>query len=403
MKTLRLVTAFPVLMLLLLGTAYAQSPWSQRATMPGLARHRAFTFTIGQRGYFGCGWNGVTMYSDVWEYDPGTDSWMQKASYPGGPRLSPFGFAIGNMGYVGTGLDAGLSSQSDCYKYNPATNQWTPIAPFIGTPVFAASAAVVNNTGYVFFGDDWDIAYWKHNEVYEYNPTLNAWSYVSAFLGDGRRDQVCFAIGNKIYIGTGNDNNYTELADWWQFDPSNYSWTAKAPFIGSPRSQAVGFAVNGKGYMGTGGQDDDKYFFEYNPVTNSWQGINDFDGSGRENSMSFVIGTKAYVVAGTSGINYHDCWEFDPNLVTGVEESNNETVDISVYPNPAADRINIDLHTDARECNYQIYDVSGHLVSEANSPVVSGSVQIPVNQLANGQYTVVVRAQAQAWKARFVH
>ena len=69
-------------------------PWSQRAQMPGLARHRIFSFSIGSRGYIGCGWNGTVMYHDVWEYDPASNSWSQKADYPGGDRLCPFSFAI---------------------------------------------------------------------------------------------------------------------------------------------------------------------------------------------------------------------------------------------------------------------------------------------------------------------
>ena len=80
------------------------SPWTQQASMGGVARHRAFTFSIGSKGYLGCGWNGVTMYGDFWEYDPGTNTWSQKADYPPGPRLSAFGFSVGNKGFAGTGI-----------------------------------------------------------------------------------------------------------------------------------------------------------------------------------------------------------------------------------------------------------------------------------------------------------
>src|ERR1041385_2556645 len=82
---------------------FAQGPWTQKASFSGTPRHRPFTFSIGQRGYLGCGWNGVTMYQDFWEYDPGSNTWSQKANYPFGPRLSAFGFSIGNKGYAGCG------------------------------------------------------------------------------------------------------------------------------------------------------------------------------------------------------------------------------------------------------------------------------------------------------------
>lgn len=382
--------------------AEAQGPWSQRAAMPGPARHRGFTFTIGQRGYFGCGWNGVTMYGDFWEYDPGSDTWIQKANYPGGPRLSPFGFSINNKGYAGTGLDAGLYAQPDFYEYNPATNTWTAKAPFIGTPVFGSTVDVYNGKAYIFFGDDWAPSYWKHNEVYSYNPATNTWAYVTAFPGDGRRDAVGYTIGNKIYIGTGNDNSYIELYDWWEFNPANNTWVAKASFIGSPRSQAVGFAINGKGYLGTGGTGDERDFFEYTPATNSWQGIDEFAGSGRENAMSFVIGTRAFIIAGTSGINYHDTWEFNPWEVTNIDMEQ-ESVEVKIWPNPATEIININLQDkNAGFVSYQIYNISGQLVSEASDVATGQLLQIPVNQLATGTYEVTVFTGKSRLTGRFV-
>lgn len=381
---------------------FAQGPWTQRATMPGPARHRAFTFTIGQRGYFGCGWNGVTMYDDFWEYDPGSDLWMQKANYPGGQRLSPFGFAIGNKGYAGTGLDASLYGQPDFYEYNPVTNAWTMKAPFSGTPIFGATAVVWNGSAIIMFGDDWAPNYYKHNEIYSYNPLTNAWSYVGAFPGDGRRDHVAFNINNKIYFGTGNNNSYTELNDWWEWDPGTGSMIQKPNFIGSARSQAVGFDIGGKAYVGTGGVGDERDFFAYTPATNSWQGIDDFAGTGRENAMSFVIGARAYIIAGTSGINFHDTWEFDPALVTGVNGWFNAQDVISVYPNPATEKINIDLQNVNGEVSCHIYSVSGQLASEGIFSISDGRLQIPVNQLAKGEYCIFIESGDAVLSARFL-
>ncbi len=312
----------------------AQGPWTQKASLGGNARHRPFTFSIGSRGYLGCGWNGVTMYQDVWEYDPGSNSWMQKADYPTGPRLSPFGFSIGNKGYVGCGLDQNLYVQSDVHEYNPVTNTWTTKASWIGTPIFGGSSAVVNNIGYVMCGDDWDLGYWRHNEVYSYNPANNSWTFTTTFPADGRRDPCAFVVNNKIYVGTGSDNTYTDVGDWYEFNPANGVWTTKANFAGSPRSQAVAFGVNGKGYLGTGGQMDVQDFWEYDATLNTWTEVNSFPGQGRENSASFVIGNLAYVACGTSGTNYSDCWEFNSNNMVGINENQNLEMGSSVFPNP---------------------------------------------------------------------
>jgi N-acetylneuraminic acid mutarotase len=316
---------------------FAQGPWSQRATMPGLARHRIFAFSIGSRGYIGCGWNGTDMYDDVWEYDPGSNSWAQKASYPGGPRLCPFSFAIGNYGYVGAGLDQFLTSMNDFYRYDPASNSWTSRSNFAGSPRFGCASAVYNNKGYVAMGDEWDPSYYRQNDLWRYDPSLDQWSYVSAWPTDGRRDPVGFCIGNKLYFGTGSDNSYIEQNDLWCFDPSNGSWTQKANCGNDPRAQATGFAVNGKGYVGLGQVqtgEDMTDFLEYEPVNNTWRYINSFPASARENCYAFVIGSKAYTACGTSGINYNDLWEFDPSLATGIIPSNKNETQVNIFPNP---------------------------------------------------------------------
>lgn len=274
------------------------------------------------------------MYQDVWEFDPGSNSWMQKADYPAGPRLSPFGFSIGNKGYVGCGLDQWLNVQSDVYEYDPATNNWTAKASFIGTPIFGAATAVVNSKGYVLCGDDWDLGYYRHNEVYAYTPTTNSWAYVTSFPADGRRDPCAFAINNKIYVGTGSDNSYLDVGDWWEYNPTTGAWVSKANYGGSPRSQAVAFAVNGRGYLGTGGQLDEQDFFEYNASANAWRGVNSLPGQGRENSATFVIGNLAYLACGTSGTNYADCWEFNTQNITGINENMNAKTSVSIFPNP---------------------------------------------------------------------
>ncbi|MCX6294945.1 MAG: T9SS type A sorting domain-containing protein [Bacteroidetes bacterium] len=371
-------------------SSFAQGAWSQKASMGGLARHRPFTFSIGLRGYLGCGWNGVTMYSDFWEYDPASNSWQQKADYPAGPRLSAFGFSIGNKGYAGTGLDEFLYSQSDFYEYNPITNSWSAKASFPGTPMFASSATVVGTKGYVCFGDDWDLGYMRYNNLWEYNPSTNSWASKSPCPGFPRRDAVAFTIGTKAYFGTGNDDSYLETSDFWEYSPATDTWTQKANFAGSDRSQAVGFAINGKGYIGTGGQLDVQDFFEYDPITNSWTGVDNFPGSGRENSASLVIDNRAYVTCGTSGINYRDLWEFNPFMITKTNEHPIE-MNISVYPNPMSDRAIIEIITSKNIINatWQLLDDKGKEV--ASEKIFNLKFELSKNNLASGIYLLNIK------------
>jgi N-acetylneuraminic acid mutarotase len=385
-----------IIFILVSCSSFAQvSPWSQKASMDGVARHRPFTFTIGQRGYLGCGWNGVTMYGDFWEYDPATNTWQQKADYPPGPRLSAVGFAIGNRGYAGTGLDEFLYPTGDFYEYDPVTNSWTTKATFAGVPMFAASAAVVGGKGYVCFGDDWDPMYVRHNELWEYNPVTDTWTAKSPCPGNPRRDAVGFAIGSKAYFGTGNDDSYFETVDFWEYTPATNSWAAKADFAGSARSQAAGFAVNGKGYVGTGGQLDVQDFFEYDPATNSWRGVNPFEGAGRENAASMVIGNRGYVLCGTSGINYRDVWEFNPFVVTGITENN--ISGLKIYPQPMADESTVELPPglSGNDMTWELFSMEGKL--QSSGVVNAATFRITKGQMPAGSYLLKIEKKTESF------
>src|SRR6185295_18974840 len=82
--------------------------WTQKASFPGNNRDFPFSFSIGSKGYVGCGQdtNGNVL-SDFWEYDPSSNTWAQKADFGGAPRWTATGFSIGNKGYAGLGSIAG--------------------------------------------------------------------------------------------------------------------------------------------------------------------------------------------------------------------------------------------------------------------------------------------------------
>ena len=365
--------------------SFAEGPWNQRATFGGLGRHRSFSFSIGNKGYLGCGWQGTLMYDDFWEYDPASNTWTQKADYLGGARLSPFGFAIGNKGYAGTGLDQPLNAMSDFYEYDAITNTWTQKANFIGSARFSSSAVVLNGKAYIGLGDEWAPGYNRVSDIYEYNPVTESWAYETTYPADGRRDPVSFVIGNKLYFGLGNDNSFIEQGDFYQYDPVTNFWTQKASFGGSPRSQSNYFAVNGKGYVGMGGLADLNDFWEYNAATNTWRGINELPGAGRENSMSFVIGSKAYIACGTNGINFQDCWEFNPQYVTGVEEQQNN-LSVTIFPNPMKESATLQINGELKMDNgqFELYDINGKCVSKLS--IVNYQLSIERGNLSAGTY-----------------
>src|SRR5258708_1015500 len=58
--------------------------WVQKASFPGLGLKWTFSFSIGNKGYVGCGKDSASFnHKDFWEYDPTSDTWTQKADFGG--------------------------------------------------------------------------------------------------------------------------------------------------------------------------------------------------------------------------------------------------------------------------------------------------------------------------------
>lgn len=77
--------------------------WVQKNNFPAAARCGAYSFTIDQHGYFGCG-QGVERYSDFWKYDPIDDHWERIADFPDGGRREGISFSCGGFGFAGLGV-----------------------------------------------------------------------------------------------------------------------------------------------------------------------------------------------------------------------------------------------------------------------------------------------------------
>lgn len=94
--------------------------WEQKNDFPGPARYGAIGFSIGDKGYFGFGYDKSQYLKDVWEYDPINDTWLKLNDYPGEPRYGSFVFIIGNSAYIGTGVTTGAVFKKDVFRFTPS-------------------------------------------------------------------------------------------------------------------------------------------------------------------------------------------------------------------------------------------------------------------------------------------
>ncbi len=281
--------------------------WTQKANFPGLGIDFPFSFSIGNKGYVGCG----QTTQEFWEYNPATDTWTQKADFGGTARWVATGFSIGNKGYAGLGTDAAVAIHyQDFWEYDTTANAWTQKATFAGLPRYGAFGFSIGNYGYICAGG---IGGTTYNDLWQYDPIADAWTAKATFPGPSREETNGFVIGTNAYMvgGTMDGSTLNVLADLWEYNSITDSWLQKATMPGVARCDAAAFAICDKGYFVTG---DPCYcidIWQYNAANDSWIQKTNFAGVGRDEPAYFAIGTKGYLGLGQS----NDFWEYTPDTV----------------------------------------------------------------------------------------
>lgn len=367
------------MILLVLGCfkTYSQS-WTQKANFGGIARAYAVGFVVNGKGYIGTGGNQWSS-KDFWEYNTSSDSWTQTDSLPVATN-DGVGFAINGKGYSGSGWGA----YQLYWTFDPIANSWTAIANFPGIGREDQVGFTINGKGYV--GTGWTGTACT-NEFWEYDPVSNNWTQKANVPGVPRNYAVGFSIGAKGYVGTGSSNTGL-LNDFWEYDPALDTWIQKANFAGGARNYASCFTIDSLGYVGTGRNNtvDLNDFWSYNPSTDSWSQIPSMPTPGRNKAVGFSIGQKGYIGTGRYGVStptaLNDFWEYSPNGITGVAESNLQTIFLEAFPNPFDDILIITLKG-YEQYEIMLYDLhSRKLLHQA----FRNSATINTEQLGEGIY-----------------
>jgi N-acetylneuraminic acid mutarotase len=128
--------------------------WTQMTSMPGPGRNGTFDMIINGKVYVGLGANAGTSlwYSDMYYFNPDSDTYTPITDFPT-PLGGCVSFTMGQVGYVGLGFD-GATYINTIYKYDPSTNSWAIADTFNGGPRFAAFCQVVDGRPYLGCGRD---------------------------------------------------------------------------------------------------------------------------------------------------------------------------------------------------------------------------------------------------------
>jgi hypothetical protein len=230
----------------------------------GYLHQGSSSFVIDNKGYILSSYSKIpsdTINGSFVEYDPIINKLISKKQFPGEVRQGAFSFSIGGKGYVGCGQDYSGNSLYDFWEYDKVSNSWTARANFPGSSCVSSAFFLINDKGYVI----------NKKEVWEWNPSTNLWTRKNDFPGPIRYHAFSFSIGSKGYLAQGKISmgfitmvEETEiLSDMWQYDPTIDSWIKKSSFPGTPYCGGICFVLNAKAYLG--GLNLRSNLYEYDP------------------------------------------------------------------------------------------------------------------------------------------
>jgi len=292
---------------------FCQTPWVQKTNFPSNGRDESNSFVLNNKLYI---IGGGLWKTDVWEYDPLTNSWTRKSNFPGSATLRASAFSIGNKGYYGMGdkYSDPLSTvgSKDFYEYEPTTDTWTRKADY-PINITGAISFSLEGKGYICSGNANQNTAEPTYSVFEYNPLTDTWTS-KANLPIAVSGGSAFTINSKAYVGMGIYGGSVDDR-LFEFDPIQNTWTQKAS-IPMGRYNAVSFSISGTGYIGFGqngvytGLSD---LWSYNPSSNTWSSVTS-NNIQRPSGIAEVINNSAYIGLGgiAGGTMLSDLWSFSP-------------------------------------------------------------------------------------------
>ena len=400
---MKLKTALFLFNFLVLHVMYAQDYWMQKDTVNGAPKSAASSFVLENRAYLVAGTDDFEYKRKMYSYRADQDDWDNEVSLggDGGDGLARVGatsFALTQggqtKGYVALGQTQTIAFMNDLWEYDPTTEAWTQKANFTGAPRREAVSFVIANKAYVGTGNSGSglLA-----DFFTYDPTTNSWAQISDFAGTARRAAVAFSMESYGFVGTGDDG--TLRNDFWMFNPQTDQWIQKANFPGGPRSGACGWAAFPVCYLGTG--EDAAHTFqndlwEYNYFLNNWTQRANLPGPGRKNAVAFYLDGWGHIATGyNDGVFFDDLWAYSGTASI----ASIQTPEIAVKPNPTVDFLEFEMQE--LGTIVQVYSAVGQEIKFASWQQGS-KVTIDTRSFIPGTYFLVLQYNHVQYCTTFV-
>jgi len=94
-------------------------------------------------------------------------------------------------------------------------------------------------------------------------------------------------------------------------------------------------------------------------------------------------------------------WSFTTGAITGIEDKQEESVSLTVFPNPVRDKVYFTYSQISDKAVLTIYDVSGKVV-HTRKTFADGKIEVDTKKLAVGLYFVMIRDNNRVYTGKFI-
>lgn len=248
--------------------------WTKKKSFPGKSRAKGIAAVVNGKAYVGLGFYGkatltANFVNDFWCYDPQTDEWSSMAGFPGEDTDGCFSFVMGDKIYVGSGYSY-ITMNKNLWSFTPATNTWKLMNQLSGDARFGSVGCSDGSRAYYGTGfkavnmDDW----------WEYNSVDDTWKQRRSMPDKGRVNGIALSVSNRFFVGGGRYfngkynliNKGMVLSGLFEYDPDKNKWHDRGEVPGGGRENAISFVIGNKAYIGLGENEtnvlSDMYSFE---------------------------------------------------------------------------------------------------------------------------------------------
>lgn len=319
--------------------ALKQNFMNASAVNSELSMFRSCISKIGNDFYFFGGQRGVAYLDEVYKYSTTTNTWSVVTYELGQNREAAMGFYSNGKIYIGGGIDN--ESLNDFWEYDTATDNWNQKANF---PISYGkrSCSEINGKGYFVGGVSGYLTPTQTlsnhtNELLEYNPATNVFSYKSPYPDGNTYGMTSFAYNANLYAGMGQKESGGVSNKFYKYNPTTDSWTtlANVPFSSVNCSSFIlgniGYVISNNPNASAGGITG-KYNFDTDVWTTETHNLR----VGGQVNQAFVQNSTAYISVDSGNTSSNVLYQYNSSNGTWKQITNLsfKNINQTIIPSP---------------------------------------------------------------------